>query len=126
VNNFKAVNDSFGHQAGDAVLRELAQCLISSVRQADIVARYGGDEFVILLPDTEMEKGETLVARILARVREHDFQWRGARIKIEITCGISTTSELEPRESEKELIAKADDRLYDFKRNQKLLCSLAN
>jgi len=126
VNNFKAINDSWGHQAGDAVLRALAKCLVRSVRQADIVARYGGDEFVILLPDTAIDRGEMLVKRIRSTIENHDFEWRSEKIKVEISCGISTTSELKTQEAEKELIAKADDRLYDSKRSQNVMYLLAN
>ncbi|MBU0986954.1 MAG: GGDEF domain-containing protein [Proteobacteria bacterium] len=120
INNFKAINDTFGHQAGDFVLRELAGCLKSSVRQADIVARYGGDEFAILLPDTEMEKAEKMVKRVLATIKHHFFVWESERIMVKISCGISTSCELVAQESEKELFSKADARLYQAKHSPNL------
>ena len=115
VDNFKAINDSLGHQAGDYVLRELSRCLRSSVRKADIVARYGGDEFAILLPETEMGKAEMLVKRMLRTVRNHSFEWGPEKIKVDISYGISATSELENGEGEEEFVHKADSRLYTAK-----------
>ncbi len=121
ADNFKSVNDYFGHQAGDSVLRELSECLKRSVRQTDIVARYGGDEFAILLPETDMESAEMLVKRILHAIEHHVFEWRSERIKVEISHGISTTLELKKGEGEEELIHRADSRLYHMKRSGPLL-----
>lgn len=125
VDNFKVINDSYGHQAGDLVLKDLADCLKGSVRQTDILARYGGDEFSILLPDTEMERAEMLLKRVLSAVKNHDFSWRSERIKVKISCGISTTSELECQENEKGFLSKADSRLYHAKRSQNVMYSIA-
>jgi diguanylate cyclase (GGDEF)-like protein len=125
VNNFKAINDSFGHQAGDFVLQKLAGFLLNSVRQADIVARYGGDEFAILLPDTGTERAGMLINRVLSDLEKQAFEWESEKIKVEISCGISTTSELKKQESEKELISKADAKLYDAKRTQNSMYPIA-
>jgi diguanylate cyclase (GGDEF)-like protein len=126
VDSFKAINDSLGHSAGDYVLQELAGCLKSSVRQSDIVARYGGDEFTILLPETGMEKAKMLMKRVLSSIKNHDFQWKFERIAVEISYGISTSVELEANEGEEELVAKADLRLYHAKRSQNFLYSMDN
>lgn len=125
VDHFKMVNDSLGHQAGDFVLRELAGCLSNAIRQADIVSRYGGDEFAILLPDTDRKQAEMLLKRVLLDVEKHSFEWETNKIKVKISYGISTTSELANHENEKDLISKADARLFSAKRSQNLKYSMA-
>jgi diguanylate cyclase (GGDEF)-like protein len=124
IDNFKSINDSLGHQAGDAVLRELAKCLTDSIRQADIVSRYGGDEFVILLPNTDIKQAEMLLRRVLSDVGNHVFKWESEKISIKISCGISTADELEKHETEADLISKADARLYHAKRSQSVKYSM--
>ena len=118
MDEFKAINDSLGHLAGDYILRELANCLKGSVRNTDIVGRYGGDEFGILLPETEMDKSETLMKRILHAIKNHTFEWGPERIKVNITYGIATITELEKEDDDRELILMADSRLYQAKRSR--------
>jgi diguanylate cyclase (GGDEF)-like protein len=121
VDNFKSINDSFGHLAGDYVLRELAYCLNASLRKTDIVARYGGDEFVILLPEAPLDKAEVLANRILCSVKNHVFEWKSENIKVEISYGISTILELNKEDTEEALVQMADSRLYDSRRSRTFL-----
>lgn len=118
VDNFKTINDTLGHPAGDSVLQNLAECLENSIRQTDILARYGGDEFIILLPDTEITKAELLLKRVLSAVNNYPFEWKSKKIKVGLSCGISSTAELKNYERENDLILKADAKLYRVKRSR--------
>ncbi len=120
VDRFKTINDSFGHLAGDYVLRELANCLKNNLRQTDILARYGGDEFAIILPETEMQMAEMLIRRALSSIRDHNFEWKSEKIKVEVSCGIATADELGSEDGTEDLIEMADSRLYCKKRSQDL------
>jgi diguanylate cyclase (GGDEF)-like protein len=118
IDNFKQVNDAFGHQAGDLVLLEVARCLKQFTRNSDIVARYGGDEFAILLPETGMEKAKMLAKRVSDRIRNHVVVWKSERLSVEISHGISTIRESESEKDEEGFILRADSRLYDSKRSR--------
>ncbi len=86
VDQFKPFNDSFGHPAGDEVLRDVARLLRSCVREHDVVARYGGEEFAVLLPTTDVEAGKALAERLRQAVEEHPWQLR----PVTISLGIAT------------------------------------
>lgn len=117
VDKFKIINDSFGHLAGDYVLRELVNCLKKNLRQTDILARYGGDEFAIILPETEMQMAEMLVRRAHSSTRDHNFKWKSEKIKVGVCCGIASIGELGHEDGTVELIEMADSRLYHSKRS---------
>ena len=123
---FKDVNDIYGHLAGDMVLQELAGCLKQSVRTTDVVARYGGDEFAILLPETDLEMAKIMTKRIQEKISRHNFRWKTHNIPVRISYGISTAvnekdndfKDTTSFQSEQDLIHCADMKLYLMKQNR--------
>lgn len=120
IDHFKRINDSWGHAAGDAVLRELASRIDSQVRASDVAARYGGEEFVVLLPNTDTSDAERLAERIRTAVSSNPFVLPGGEeTTVTISIGIAGLSP-EPRAEELKtmgdsMIARADVALYKAK-----------
>ena len=115
VDHFKAVNDRFGHEAGDKVLREVGARLKESVREIDVVTRYGGEEFVVLLPSTHLAGALTVAERIGKSLREKPFDL-GANKAIDVTASIGLA--LYPSRgvnSKETLLRSADRALYRAK-----------
>jgi diguanylate cyclase (GGDEF)-like protein len=109
VDKFKAVNDSFGHQAGDTVLQEFAAILLGEARNTDIVGRWGGEEFLILCPETDAEAAITLAERMRASVAAHGFPVAGNQ-----TSSFGVTA-FRSGDTEAALVKRADDALYRAK-----------
>ena len=89
VDDFKTVNDRFGHQAGDHVLRKLAAMLVSSVRSDDIVCRYGGDEFLLILPETGADDASRIAERARRTVAESPIQVREGTLTASVSIGLA-------------------------------------
>lgn len=116
IDHFKKFNDTFGHQSGDAVLRQVAQTLKRNVRATDIVCRYGGEEMSIILPNIGREEAYSTAHKICNRVAEHTYKLYGNKeSKVTISLGVSTY----PFDGEdaSTLIESADKKLYNAKNN---------
>lgn len=114
LDNFKLVNDTYGHPFGDFVLKEIARVFEDSIRDSDILCRYGGEEFALILPNTPLE-GAYSVAEKLRRTISNLVFWQGdLSTKLTITVGISTFAE-EKINTKEDLLKHADDALYEGK-----------
>jgi diguanylate cyclase (GGDEF)-like protein len=125
LDRFKLVNDHHGHLVGSQVLRQLSEVLAACIRQVDTLARYGGDEFTILLIDTEHEAGIAVAERIRSTVAETRFEGgRGSPIHLEISIGVATYPEHSQRRDA--LLDAADKAMYLAKsRGRNCVCSAA-
>jgi len=121
IDYFKSVNDTFGHDIGDVVLRTFAERLASNVRGRDLAARLGGEEFVIAMPDTGLEDAMEIAERLRASIDEVPFTISQAGEAIRITASLGVASLTGPTESYAELFKRADRSVYRAKacgRNQ--------
>lgn len=114
LDDFKRINDVHGHDAGDDVLRELASVLRHTLRESDLAGRWGGEEFVLLLPGTDGEGGAQLAERVRAALRERSFRGREGTV-FAVTCSFGVAQH-RPGEGERQLFAQADRALYEAKR----------
>jgi two-component system cell cycle response regulator len=113
LDHFKALNDSYGHPSGDAALREFASVVRSALRAADILARWGGEEFVAMLPETEGDAAIAVAERVRAAVAAHTFWAAGGA---HLTCSIGVSSFPQDADSRDALIENADQAMYVAKR----------
>lgn len=115
LNNFKQVNDSFGHPVGDETLKEVAACLMTSARDTDFVARYGGDEFALILPETGKESAAILVEKICNNLSAWDMPWPQHDTLVNLHAAAGTASYPEDAQTAEALIELADLELYRHK-----------
>ena len=113
LDHFKKINDSRGHHAGDSVLKEVARRLKDSVRPYDVIGRYGGEEFVVLLPDTNLEQSLVVAERIRAAIGNEPCQSENDRIPVSASLGVSCSNEND--HGLNDVLKRADEGLYKAK-----------
>lgn len=113
IDHFKSFNDTYGHPIGDAVLREISKLAADAVRNVDTLCRYGGEEFVVVLPETDASSALAVAERIRKNISSHVFEFTNVEpLKVTVSLGISC---LPPAEGKEELIALTDQALYRAK-----------
>ena len=121
---FKRINDSYGHTAGDKVLKKVSETFLKCLRSTDFICRYGGEEFVILLPETELESAKLAMEKLRKTVEESPFHFRGERVVITVSIGVAQFCEGNSLEQVFERADKAVYRAKEQGRNQVVLGNL--
>src|SRR5256714_1883292 len=111
IDKFKSVNDNHGHQAGDSVLKEFAQLLKAEAREIDRVGRYGGEEFLLILPGTVLDAAVTFAERLREKVEHHIFTYVGGTLCRTMSCGVAASPH-PPVKDQEALLKASDDALY--------------
>jgi len=128
IDHFKLINDQYGHQQGDIILREVSQILRRNIRSTDIAARYGGEEFVIILPETTQSDARIVAERIRRDTAKYDFPALApGQAPLHCTISIGVAGFPLNADSKDELIQKADSSMYQAKgqgRNRVVLCGM--
>ncbi|WP_295418484.1 diguanylate cyclase [Sulfurovum sp.] len=114
VDHFKNINDNYGHSIGDKVLVKLAEILTDSIRTVDVAVRYGGEEFMVILPNLPISEAAKIAERIRINVEKSTLKYEDIEIKITISIGVS--AKLKNTENIEDVFKKADDKLYEAKR----------
>jgi two-component system, cell cycle response regulator len=115
LDDFKRVNDTRGHLVGDAVLREGALALRRSLRGSDLLGRYGGEEFLAVLPEVDLDSARLAAERLRRALAEHPIQIPGGEVKVTASFGVAELSEIPGRTTADHLVSLADRRLYEAK-----------
>ncbi|MBI9048735.1 MAG: diguanylate cyclase [Anaerolineaceae bacterium] len=122
IDHYKSINDNFGHRAGDFVLSHLGILISKAIRKIDIACRYGGEEFVILLPETDLEQAKNVAERIRSSIMEKPVTYEGN--EIQVTASIGIVSRKKMNTTVEDLLGLADDAMYQAKekgRNQVII-----
>ena len=116
IDNFKRLNDTHGHQAGDQALIYLINVIRETLRPSDAVARYGGEEFVIILPDTDIDNAEITISRLQRELTKKFFLHENDRILITFSAGVALRA---PQEDQEDVVGRADKAMYQAKKSGK-------
>ncbi len=112
VDNLKPINDNYGHRAGDMAIKQIARRISACIRQIDIAARYGGDEFAVILPNTSLEDAVVVAERMVEMVKSTPMVWEGNRIGLSISVGVGQYS---PENCLSDVTKATDQALYAAK-----------
>jgi diguanylate cyclase (GGDEF)-like protein len=124
IDHFKAVNDKYGHKAGDTALEALADTLRNRLREVDIIGRIGGEEFAVLLPETDMKMASQAAERLRQAVEEREITV-GNNLPLHLTVSIGIASPAKPSEKIEEILRLADSALYAAKNSGRNCVCLA-
>ena len=119
IDFFKKINDTYGHEAGDEVLKKVTCIIQKTIRENDIFARLGGEEFVILLYDVDIFDTKNIASKILEAIRKHKIIYKSNKIKITMSIGIYCIDTLNTNDNIKEFLLKSDQALYEAKNTGK-------
>jgi len=122
IDFFKQVNDTYGHEAGDQVLKEVAHLIQKNSRETDFVARYGGEEFVMLLPNSHAQQALVVSDKIRNIIRNTTFTYNEQPVKVTMSCGISEYQKTD--EKPEDIFKRADDALYEAKHSGRNCCKI--
>ncbi|MCA1949157.1 MAG: GGDEF domain-containing protein, partial [Treponema sp.] len=114
IDNFKRVNDTFGHRTGDEVIQSVANSIMANIRKTDVAGRYGGEEFLVLLPETDLKAARVVAEKIRSTLNQLSFAT--SALSVTISAGVA---EAEKGETFEALITRVDTKLYQAKRNGK-------
>ncbi|CAA9372396.1 MAG: diguanylate cyclase/phosphodiesterase (GGDEF & EAL domains) with PAS/PAC sensor(s) [uncultured Gemmatimonadetes bacterium] len=114
LDRFKSINDTYGHPTGDVVLYETARIISETAREIDMVGRYGGEEFIAILPNTDEEAAAHFAERVRERVEAHLYRDEDNEIRMTVSCGVASAP-LEGIDSPEALLKQADEALYSAK-----------
>lgn len=114
IDNFKGINDAYGHLAGDHAIIAVANCLKRSLRASDLVARYGGEEFAVILPETDLDGALTVSERMRKEIQSLNIAYEGTAISLTMSFGV-TSPVLGQEISAREMVKRADRALYEAK-----------
>jgi len=119
IDHFKAINDTYGHDAGDKVLKEFAERISNSVRGIDLACRYGGEEFLVAMPDTDLAFASVVAERLRQEISELKFHLHAGReaLTVTVSIGLASTENGPEDDSAQKLIKRADEALYEAKTN---------
>lgn len=113
VDHFKRINDTFGHLAGDAVLKEVASAIQKRIRKEDLLSRYGGEEFAVLTPEIDHKGALSMGEKVRKVIEKHEFSFDGEVIPVTISCGVATLGK--KGDEAVALVQRADEKLYEAK-----------